>query len=333
MIFYKSSNLMENPNVHYDLYDDGNIPQAPSIGGPTPPISNLETTKISPINGDLMTKKIMEYAKTAKPKLWVLTPCYGGMCHVSFVQSMMASVEIFQSFGIPIKFEFCKNDSLITRARNNLIAKAMTDPEMTHMIFIDNDITWKPVDLLLMMMGNKPIVGGIYPIKNYDWSRLVKDPMNPYNTNVVKQWLDCKNASSFGSYVTDEGMVQANMVKYNVNYLTTNLEIRDNVTKVRHIPTGFMMIRRDVIETMQQAFPDKKYVDDVNYLSPEESNHAYALFDCAVEEGHYFSEDWLFCERWLRLGGDIWADVSVNLTHTGTEDYRGSYMASLLTMT
>jgi hypothetical protein len=90
------------------------------------------------------------------------------------------------------------------------------------------------------------------------------------------------------------------------------------------------MISRDTIKKMIIAFPSTKYVDDVQFLKPEENAMAYALFDCGVEDGHYFSEDWLFCERWSKMGGDIYADISINLTHTGIEDYRGSYLSSII---
>ena len=33
--------------------------------------------------------------------------------------------------------------------------------------------------------------------------------------------------------------------------------------------------------------------------------------------GHYFSEDWLFCYRWTNTGGDVFIDVSINLSHSG----------------
>ena len=91
-----------------------------------------------------------------------------------------------------------------------------------------------------------------------------------------------------------------------------------------------MMIQRSVLENMMKAFPSTKYVDDVHFLRDEENKYAYALFDCGVEDGHYYSEDWLFCHRWQKMGGDIFIDVSVNLNHTGVEDYKGSYIASIV---
>tara|TARA_A200000159_G_C7063567_1_gene231362 strand:- start:194 stop:541 length:348 start_codon:yes stop_codon:yes gene_type:complete len=115
-----------------------------------------------------------------------------------------------------------------------------------------------------------------------------------------------------------------------MNYSTNKIKIHKNITEVKHIATGFMMIKRGVIEKMFQAFPNTKYIDDVHFLEPNENEFAYALFDCAVENGHYLSEDWLFCNRWTNLGGKIFIDVSINLTHTGIEDYNGSYITSLI---
>lgn len=281
--------------------------------------------------------KILEYVQNHSPKLYILTPCFGGICYVNYIQSMIATLELFHQFGFPIQFEFCKSDSLITRARNNLIAKAMADTEMTHVLFIDNDLMWNPMNILKMILAEKGIVGGIYPLKKYHWSRLVgEDPelviegLRPSDQNKIEEWLDKRNQSVLKSYVPDDVMIQSRLLSFNVNHLGNHLEIDDNLAKVRHIPTGFMLIQRSTIEKMHESFAETKYTDDVGFLTQEENKFAYALFECGVREGHYFSEDWMFCERWIQLGGDIWADVSISLTHTGIEDYRGSYLASLL---
>jgi hypothetical protein len=120
------------------------------------------------------------------------------------------------------------------------------------------------------------------------------------------------------------------MVSYNVNYLGDTMQIEGNISKVKHIATGFMMMQRTTIEKMMKAFPSTKYKDDVNFLEDNENECAYALFDCGVEDGHYYSEDWMFCERWNKMGGGVYLDVSINLLHTGIEDFRGSYVATIL---
>ena len=275
-------------------------------------------------------QNVRDYVRINNPKLYILTPCFGSVCFVNFVNCLMATFNMFQSVNFPIQVEFCKNDSLVSRARNNLIAKAMFDLKATHFLFIDNDITWDPVDIMKLVLANKPIVGGIYPLKHYHWDRLVKDEGNPYNTNVIQSWITKKNKSQLSGRISDANTVQHNLLRYNINYLDNYLNIDNNLAKVRHLATGFMMIQRDVITKMSKSFPSTKYTDDVGFLEGTQNEFAYALFDCGVEDGHYFSEDWLFCSRWSKMGGSIYADVSINLTHTGIEDYKGCYLSSVI---
>jgi hypothetical protein len=280
-------------------------------------------------------EKIKVFIKNNNPKLYILTPCYGGMCYINYVTCLINTITLFRHLGFQIQVEFCKNDSLVPRARNNLVARAMNDPTMTHMIFIDNDITWDPIDILKLILSEKEIVGGVYPLKHYEWSKLLVDPQNPYNSNIIQGWLAKKNQSQLKNIISDERMIQNNLLKYNVNYIDNILEIKDNLAKVRHLATGFMMLKRTVITQLIQAFPSTKYVDDVNFLKPEENEFAYALFDCGVEDGHYLSEDWLFCSRWTKLSKEsdkkeVWMDVSIQLAHTGVEDYAGSYVSTIL---
>ncbi len=306
---------MSNNNIQFDIIDD-TTPQKPEVSKSTNPFQTL----------------ILEYLTKHSPCVYILTPCFGSVCYVNYVHCLMSTIELFRKYGIELIIEFCRNDSLVSRARNNLVARAMANPKMTHIMFIDNDITWDPQDILKLVISDKNLVGGIYPLKNYNWNDLIVDKKDPSNMspNVIQQWINRKNASQFKDIVSDESIVQFNMVRYNVNYLDNTLNIEKNLAKVKHIATGFMMIKRSVIEKMSLAFPSTKYVDDVNFLKPEENEFAYALFDCGVEEGHYFSEDWLFCHRWTKMGGSIWMDVSIALTHTGIEDYKGCYITSII---
>jgi len=275
-------------------------------------------------NNDILSR-IQTYMKTRKLSVVLLTPCYGGQCYVTYVSCLINTMNLFNKLGLNMRVEFCKNDSLVSRARNNLIAKAMHDKETTHMIFIDADITWNPVDILKLILADKNIVGGVYPIKNYEWNKLIEP-----GKDVIQEWVAKKNGSQLSSAVSDQDFVQHRLMRYNLNYISNTLEISNNLTRVRHLATGFMMIRRDTIEKMSRAFPSTKYTDDVGFLQGDENEYAYALFDCGVEDGHYCSEDWLFCSRWGKMGGETWVDVTINLNHCGVEDFKGSYLASLI---
>lgn len=279
---------------------------------------NVETI---PLN---LEGEIKEYLSKNKVKVCLLTPCYGSVCFVNYVICLMKTKELLEKYNIELKIEFCKGDSLVSRARNNLIAKAMSESTVTHILFIDNDITWDPVNVIKLIIADKPLVGGVYPLKKYNWEKLSKDK------DFVKKTIDKKNNSMLKNVMDDDLLIQHSLLEYNMNYVTNTIQINRNLTEVRHIATGFMMIKRAVIEKMFQAFPNTKYTDDVSFLEPNENEFAYALFDCAVEDGHYLSEDWLFCNRWKNLGGKIFIDVSINLTHTGIEDYNGSYLTTLI---
>jgi hypothetical protein len=267
---------------------------------------------------------IHSFVETHSPKICILTPCYNGSCFTSYVSSLMNTVTLLQHFKIAYQIEFCNNDSLVSRARNNLLAKAMMDPKMTHVLFIDADITWNPPDVLKLLLANKLVVGGIYPLKQYNWSKMAQDP------STIQQWVSQqKDNNVFKNYPTEQ-YIQHKLLNYNVTHQSNTLTIENNLCEVKHIACGFMMIKRNTIELMQQAFPSTKYIDDVAFLTPEQSQQAYALFECGVEEGRYLSEDWMFCNRWKNMGGKIYSDITINLTHTGTQHFSGSYLTSLL---
>jgi len=310
---------MEEDNIKYQIMDtDSELYNIQKQESAPVVIPNNPTITIDQI--------IQQYVEKNNPTLYILTPCFGCMCFVNYVHCIMNTRDFFKKHNFPLQIEFCKNDSLISRARNNLVAKALVDPRCTHIMFIDNDISWDPMDIMKLILSEKELIGGIYPLKRYDWSKLTK----PDNRNIIDQLIAKKNDSILSNIVSDELMIQHNLLNYNINYIDNCLQINNNTAKVKHLATGFMMIRREVFTKMIKEFPQTKYVDDVNFLKPEENEFAYALFDCGVHEGHYFSEDWLFCDRWSKMGESIWMDVSIVLIHSGVEDYKGCYLSTII---
>ena len=268
---------------------------------------------------------VRAYVQANKPVLYILTPCYGSLCYVNYMVCLMNTMNLCNRFGIELHNDYCRNDSLVQRARNNLIAKAMTNPKTTHILFIDADITWNPIDVLKLMISNQMLIGGLYPLKHFHFDRL-NDP------TAIDTWKKKRDSQPFLQNASNEEIIQQNLLRYNFNHLTTtpNMQIVRNLIEVRHLATGFMMIRRETIEAMEKAFPSTKYVDDIGFLKEKENDHAFALFDCGVEDNHYFSEDWLFSQRWINMGGKIYVNVTINLTHTGIQDFNGSFLTSIL---
>jgi len=271
-------------------------------------------------------KVIKEYIAEHKPSLTILTPAYGSQVYVNYTHSLINTVNMCNLVGLPVRIEFCRNDSLVSRARNNLVAKAMADKETTHVMFIDADISWSPIDVLNMLMSDKDVIGGAYPLKSREWERLLLE-----GGDMAKKWIDAKNSSELKDRMTDIEIVKQKLLRYNINLLSNEITINENLMEVRHTATGFMMIKRGVFEQMHAKYPDLKYIDNTGFLLKEEMEFAYALFETSICEGVYMSEDWTFCERWVKdMGNKVYIDVGVQLTHIGLEEFKGAFLSLLI---
>lgn len=112
-------------------------------------------------------------------------------------------------------------------------------------------------------------------------------------------------------------------ISYVVNKVPDSVK-EGNLVEVLNLGTGFMLIKREVLEKMINAHPELHYQDNIG-LDPKYDPFKYALFDTLIdpETREYLSEDYLFCKRWRDMGGKIWADLSITLTHMGYHSFRG----------
>ena len=107
-----------------------------------------------------------EYYDFSKVHLHIAMPCYGGMISEPTMVSFIKFVLIAQRAGLQWSLDTMVNESLVTRARNNLAAKMMENKEATHFMFIDADIRFEPESILHLMACDKDVIGGLYPKKS-----------------------------------------------------------------------------------------------------------------------------------------------------------------------
>jgi hypothetical protein len=264
---------------------------------------------------------VAEVSKTTtKPhiKIGIGIPLYGGMGFCGFFVSLINTMNVLKQHGVESYPIFILGESLITRARNNIVAKFLNDPDSTHLMFIDGDITWDPVEVIKLLNHNKSLVGGIYPLKTYKWENL---------SNIEE--YKARNKLDINKDVPETEFIRQNLLKYNLNFKYANFQIQNNLVEVKHIATGFMMIKRSLLEKLILHHPEFKFWDDMGCLNASEDRYAYTLFDCCIDQGHYLSEDWRFSKLVTEIGEQVWADVSINLTHTGVCNYAGRFLSSL----
>lgn len=92
-------------------------------------------------------------------------PCYGGMVSEPTMTSFLRFTLLAAQVGLQWSLDTMVNESLVTRARNNLMAKMMTNEKATHFMFIDADIRFQPDSILHMIACDKDVIGGLYPKK------------------------------------------------------------------------------------------------------------------------------------------------------------------------
>ena len=80
--------------------------------------------------------------------------------------SFLRFVLLASKVGLPWSLDTMVNESLVTRARNNLMAKMMTNKAATHFMFIDADIRFQPESIFQMISSSKDVIGGLYPKKS-----------------------------------------------------------------------------------------------------------------------------------------------------------------------
>ena len=247
-------------------------------------------------------------------KIFIGTPCYGGMITADYFKSCMQLVALAASKKIELQFGTIGNESLITRARNTLVQLFM-DGDYTHLLFIDSDIAFNPEAVFRMLDYNKDVVTGIYPRKTIDWIK------------VKKKLKDNPNMS--------ENELLASSLQYNLNVKDPNhILLEKGFIEVMDGPTGFMLIKRDVFVRMAEVYPQLKFVPDqhINQSHDKEfeyhqtSNWNYTFFDTMIEPQtkRYLSEDYAFCRLWQNMGGKIYADIKSGMTHYGNYAFRGN---------
>ena len=202
---------------------------------------------------------------------------------------------------IALRVQTLGMESLVTRARNTLVANFLDDEHATHLLFVDADIGFSPTIIKRMLDFDHEVVCAPYPMKLINWSAIPQ---------LVKDNLDYKTLS----------------LPYVLNFADKdNVEVKTGFAKVLDAATGCLLMKRECLLKMVNKYPDLHYKTDQIIDGKEyKSKNTYLFFDTMKDEdGRYLSEDYAFSRRWQKIGGSIWADLSSDLIHYGQYKFQG----------
>jgi len=264
-----------------------------------------------------------------KHKLFIATPMYGGQCYGLYAKAALDTQTTLSKYGIECKFSFLFNESLITRARNYLVDEFLRSG-YTHMMFIDSDIHFNPQDIIALLALDKDVIGGPYPKKSINWKNIAEAARKHPDMPVTDL------PSLVGEYV------------FNVVKGTKSFQVTEPI-EVLEIGTGHMMIKRQVFEKMAEAYPNIQYKPDhVGQANFDGSRYIHAYFDTIIDtkdsptgggsddtkdsptgggSDRYLSEDYMFCQMWRKIGGQIYMCPWMKNQHIGTYAFAGDMPA------
>lgn len=233
-------------------------------------------------------------------KLFLSTPCYGGICLEIFATSVLKLQIECMKHQIQLFIDTTENESLVHRARNVSVGRFMQKSDAEYFMFIDADIHFDADSVIRLVNSGHDISVACYPKKCVMWDQ---------GANAIKSG-DQRNLQLLTSSLV-------------VNIGAQKREVENGFIQVLDGPTGFMVIKREVFEKMKEKFPELYCVND--HQNRDFDNY-YAFFDCMIDpvSKRYLSEDYAFCRRWQQMDGKIYADVGTTLGHVGNLPFNGS---------
>ncbi len=249
---------------------------------------------------------------TAPARLFVATPLYDG-AQADYLRSVITLSGAAERAGHGCAFAWLSNNAYIDRARNALAA-AFLQSDATHLVFIDGDIGFDPQEVLALvalMQGDArlAVVGAPYPKRRINWKLVA---------SAAAKGLAADNPASLERF---SGMFSIEPVEAAGSFAL------DAPIEMKHVGTGLMVVRRDVVETLVERHQELRYVpDQLDRESGLAAEHIVALFQPLFdpETGHLLGDDYAFCHRARDAGFSVWLAPWMRTTHTGPARFTGT---------
>lgn len=225
-----------------------------------------------------------------RPLVVIGTPSlYGDVCF-PYLQSIVETVVKFNEAGIDWTMILQPGDPYLAKVRNSIATRALIEfPQMTHLFFIDADLGWNADAALRLVKSGHDVCAGIYPKKTLPPEFPCELRLDPENNNQL---------------IERDGWCLANAV-----------------------PTGFLCIKRNVLEKMavgRGVYRDLDGKEKYNIFQ-----QGFHPSEDGSDIGQWWGEDYAFCRQWNEMGGEIWVWPDIGFSHTGVKAYVNNFGASV----
>lgn len=157
-----------------------------------------------------------------KRKLVVFCTPTRAQPHPAWVAAMEASEPAFRDAGYDTKIALEAGNPYISGARATLLRKAM-DAHADVVVFLDDDVCWRPEDLLALVEAPADVCAGTYRFKKAD-------------EEYMGEWRRDEHGKPVGQQIGDLVMLRADRV-----------------------PAGFLKVTKEAVDAFMRAYPELCY--------------------------------------------------------------------------
>ena len=240
-----------------------------------------------------------------KGRVLLAMPCAHGLVKMGAMKTLTEAALALAALGYGVGVSALAGSDVVF-ARNHLAGGALRD-NCTHLLFIDSDMMFPPNLVTRMIQADKDVIGLIYPRRKIDLAKIVE--IGRANPQLSEWEVICK--------------AQEYVVR-----LTERTAFTDGLGRVAGLGMGGTLIKTSALKTLIDEGVVVQHPLKTNVSGPPAP--LFSFFDTTTTaEGLELSEDYSFCERWIRRGGEVWGLSSPEVRHTGDFDFRGDVLESL----
>jgi hypothetical protein len=206
--------------------------------------------------GKKIGKKTVDITEKWHP--FIATPAYDGKVDVDYALSMTEAAFCAPLYSVQITASCVANGAFIDLARNQFVKKFLEDEECkdcTHLFFIDADLKFPANAFIGLARAGLPICAGVYRRR--------------------------QETEDFP-------------IKY-TEHKDGGLWVDDDWIMADRVPTGFLCIRRDIVEEMA-ADAQKIKVQGEDGMT----DVPRLFYTDILEDGRFIGEDFAFCEDYIK---------------------------------
>ncbi len=224
-------------------------------------------------------------------KVAIFTSFNSYHAYAPYVISLAQTLGVLSKLGIEWDYLARPSDFHIERAINNTLTELMERDDFTDVMLIDSDESWRPEDVVRLLLHPQDIVGGSYRMKN-----------NP--------------SEYVGSIRYEDGVPLGIMLPDGTGIL-----------EAERVAAGFLRLKLSALRAWAAAYPDlasdepdgRKVQFFSRMIGPDGVDGKQVAY----------CQDMAFSKRWRDIGGQLFIDPFVKVDHWWMEAHKGDLNAHL----